>query len=63
MATDFIFDHAEPLSELESRVLNEKARGLSDLEVASKLFLYESTVRAIIRQYKSRYGRRAPNSN
>ena len=39
---------------LEDRVLNEKAKGLSNLEVASKLFLYESTVRIIVQQHKLR---------
>ena len=47
MATDSVSAHADSSSELERRILSEKAKGLSDLEVASKLLLYESTVRSI----------------
>ena len=43
------------LSALESQILKEKARGLSDLEVASKLFLDEPAVRAITQKFKKRY--------
>jgi DNA-binding NarL/FixJ family response regulator len=50
-ATDSIAAQ-ELLSELEGRVLSEKAKGVSDLELASKLLLYESTVRAIVRKHK-----------
>jgi hypothetical protein len=37
-------------SELEKRVLTEKAKGLSDLEIASKLMLSEWVVRSIARK-------------
>ena len=53
MATDFVAP-TEPFLELEARILSEKAKGLSDLEVASKLFLYELTVRVIVGQHKLR---------
>jgi len=43
------------LSALERQILQEKAKGLSDLEVASRLFLYERQVRAITRKLKRRY--------
>jgi hypothetical protein len=43
--------HAGRLSQLEAQILNEKAKGLSDLEVARVLFVYESTVRSIIRKH------------
>jgi DNA-binding NarL/FixJ family response regulator len=43
------------LSASETQILKEKARGLSDLEVASKLFLYEREVRAITQKFKKRY--------
>jgi len=39
---------------LEARVVSEKAKGLSDLEVANKLFLHESTVRVMMGQQKVR---------
>lgn len=43
------------LSVLESQILKEKAKGLSDLEVALRLFLYEREVRAIAQALKRRY--------
>jgi FixJ family two-component response regulator len=43
------------LSRLERQILKEKAKGLSDLEVASRLFLYEREVRAITQKLKRRY--------
>ena len=43
------------LSALESQILKEKAKGLSDLEVALRLFLYEREVRAIAQALKRRY--------
>jgi hypothetical protein len=55
------------LSALESQILEEKAKGLSDLEVESRLFLYEREVRAIARKLKRRYVNgqitNPPNSN
>ncbi len=53
MSTDFVAQK-ERFFELEARVLSEKAKGLSDLEIASKLLLYESTVRGIVWRRKSR---------
>jgi DNA-binding NarL/FixJ family response regulator len=53
VATDFVA-RTEPFFELEARVLSEKAKGLSDLEVANKLFLHESTVRVMMGQQKVR---------
>jgi len=54
-----VFEHESlrtgELSALESQVLKEKAKGLSDLEVASRLFLYERDVRAITQKLKRRY--------
>ena len=47
--------HAGRLSQLEAQILNEKAKGLSDLEVARVLFVYESTVRSIIRKHAPYY--------
>ena len=43
------------LSALEAQILTEKAKGLSDLEVASRLFLYPRDVRAITQKLKKRY--------
>lgn len=43
------------LSFLESEIVREKARGLSDLEVALKLFLYDRDVRAVTQRLKQRY--------
>jgi DNA-binding CsgD family transcriptional regulator len=43
------------LSALESQILKEKAKGLSDLEVAVRLFLYEREVRAIMQRLKRRH--------
>jgi DNA-binding CsgD family transcriptional regulator len=43
------------LSALESQILKEKVKGLSDLEVALRLFLYEREVRAIIQKLKRRH--------
>ncbi len=43
------------LSVLESQILKEKAKGLSNPEVALKLFLYEREVRAITLTLKTRY--------
>jgi hypothetical protein len=42
------------LSALESQILKEKAKGLSDLEVALRLFLYEREVRVIVQALKRR---------
>jgi len=47
--------HVGELSQLEIQILNEKAKGLSDLEVARELFLYESTVRSIVRKHMLRH--------
>ncbi len=47
--------HAGRLSQLEAQILNEKAKGLSDLEIARVLFVYESTVRSIIRKHAADY--------
>jgi hypothetical protein len=47
------FHTAEP-SALESQILREKAKGLSDLEVALRLFLYEREVRSIMQRLKKR---------
>jgi len=47
--------HVGELSQLEIQILNEKAKGLSDLEVARELFLYESTVRSIVRKHMRRH--------
>ena len=46
--------HLEGLSALENQILREKARGLSNLEVASKLFLSERQVRAVTQRLKKR---------
>lgn len=46
--------HLEGLSALENQILREKARGLSNLEVASKLFLSERQVRAVMQRLKKR---------
>jgi DNA-binding NarL/FixJ family response regulator len=43
------------LSELEKQVLSEKAKGLSDLEVAAKLLLYERAVRSIVHNSMARH--------
>ena len=43
------------LSALEAQILKEKAQGLSDLEVALRLFVYPGDVRAITRRLKKRY--------
>jgi DNA-binding NarL/FixJ family response regulator len=43
------------LSALESQILKEKVKGLSDLEVALRLFLYEREVRAIVQRLKRRH--------
>jgi DNA-binding CsgD family transcriptional regulator len=43
------------LSALESQILKEKVKGLSDLEVALRLFLYEREVRAITQRLKRRH--------
>ena len=54
-----IFDlksfRATELSAVEAQILKEKAKGLSDLEVASTLFLYPRDVRAITQRLKKRY--------
>ena len=54
-----IFDlksfRATELSAVEAQILKEKAKGLSDLEVASRLFLYPRDVRAITQRLKKRY--------
>jgi len=42
------------LSALECQILKEKVKGLSDLEVALRLFLYEREVRAIMQMLKRR---------
>ena len=42
------------LSALESQILKEKVKGVSDLELALRLFLYEREVRAIIQGLKRR---------
>ena len=47
--------HVAALSQLEAQILNEKAKGLSDLEAARVLFVYESTVRSIIRKHAPYY--------
>jgi DNA-binding NarL/FixJ family response regulator len=52
--------HREDPSELETRVLAEKTVGLSDLEVAAKLMLSESTVRSIVRKHGRHSGTRQP---
>lgn len=41
-------------SRLEQEVLSERAKGLSDLEVALKLLLDERTVRSILRRHRMR---------
>jgi hypothetical protein len=54
-----IFDlksfRATELSAVEALILREKAKGLSDLEVALRLFLYPRDVRAITQKLKKRY--------
>ncbi len=54
-----IFDlksfRATELSALEAQILKEKAKGLSDLEAALRLFLYPRDVRAITQKLKKRY--------
>lgn len=55
MATNPDPSHVGELSQLEIQILNEKAKGLSDLEVARELFLYESTVRSIVRKHMRRH--------
>ena len=47
------FRTTEPLA-LENQILKEKAKGLSDLEVALRLFRYEHEVRAIVQKLKRR---------
>jgi hypothetical protein len=46
--------HTPGLRPLEKQILEEKAKGLSDLEVASKFFLYEREVRSITQRLKRR---------
>ena len=55
MATNPDPPRAGELSQLEIQILNEKGKGLSDLEVACELFLYESTVRSIVRKHMLRH--------
>ena len=55
VATNPDLSHVVKLSQLEMRILNEKAKGLSDLEIARELFLHESTVRSIIRKHVLRH--------
>ena len=56
-ASDREFAHAADLSPLEIQIGKEKAKGLSNLEVALKLCLYERDVRAITQWLKKRYYR------
>ena len=46
--------YTSDLRPLERQILEEKAKGLSDLEVASKFFLYEREVRSITQRLKKR---------
>lgn len=46
---------AADLSPLETQIGKEKAKGLSNLEVALKLCLYERDVRAVTQRLKKRY--------
>lgn len=43
------------LLRLEEEVLSEKAKGLSDLEVALRLRVDERTVRSIFRRHRARH--------
>jgi DNA-binding CsgD family transcriptional regulator len=54
-AYDREFVRAADLSPLEIQIGKEKAKGLSNLEVALKLCLYERDVRAVTRRLKKRY--------
>ncbi len=56
MVTNPNSKHAGRLSQLEAQILKEKAKGLSDLEVARVLFVYESTVRSVIRKHAPYHG-------
>lgn len=47
--------YAAGLSPLEIQIGKERAKGLSDLEVALKLCLYDRDVRAVTQRLKKRY--------
>ena len=47
--------YTSDLRPLERQILEEKAKGLSDLEVASKFFLYEREVRSITQSLPRRH--------